>query len=193
MIGWKEGHLESASWRPRICALMALRCPNGDLIPFQVCAPCDPPAEILGRFGRQSTARQQSCRGWTPAAWVRLARTRRKCPARPQLFGGPGVLTSVDAMVVDSDLDLPLQVCQGAHTGDGSGPVELIAVAVVVFNHRIVVENQQPAASLNMRSMTPEERQKFLHSSQFRKRFSPEGQNILRGFGRLFHGGAPAP
>jgi Protein of unknown function (DUF3106) len=40
-----------------------------------------------------------------------------------------------------------------------------------------------------MRGMTPAERQKFLNSPQFRKRFSPRGQGILRGLDRLFPGG----
>jgi Protein of unknown function (DUF3106) len=40
-----------------------------------------------------------------------------------------------------------------------------------------------------MRGMTTEERQKFLNSPQFRQRFSPEEQNILRGLGGLFPGG----
>lgn len=40
-----------------------------------------------------------------------------------------------------------------------------------------------------MGGMTLEERQKFLGSPEFRERFSPEEQNILRGLGRLFPGG----
>lgn len=45
-----------------------------------------------------------------------------------------------------------------------------------------------------MRGMTPGERRKFLDSPEFRKHYSPEEQNILRGLGRLFpRDGAPAP
>jgi hypothetical protein len=40
-----------------------------------------------------------------------------------------------------------------------------------------------------MRDMTPGERQKFLDSTQFRERFSPEEQKIVRGLERLFPGG----
>ena len=39
-----------------------------------------------------------------------------------------------------------------------------------------------------MRGMTPEERRQFIASPQFRRRFSPREQNILRGLDRLFPG-----